>query len=114
MGIQNAALYLYDKPIYKEEGPMQYPDTICLKSVIKSGTVFMIPEAKQERPLAEIFTQREIRIYNRKFTTFPIFYERYYYGYFLCELNEDIFNKGEIITSVLGAEFGMLNSRLQI
>ena len=109
LGIQNAALYLFEEPVRKDENqPVKFPDKINLQSVIKYGEIYMIPKQKQERPLSEIFTQREIRVYNRRFVTFPIFYENYFYGLFLCEHSEEVYHRGEVIASLLGVEYGIL------
>ena len=103
LGIQNAAFYLFEQPLLKENIEAQnYPDSILLKSVIKSGKVFLIPESKQKRALSEIYVQRELREYNYRFVSFPIFYEKYFYGLLLSELTNDIYDKGELISNITG------------
>ena len=109
IGLDNAALYLFEKPVTKEElERLEYPDTIKLIAVVKSGNVYVIPESKQKRLMADIFIQREIKIYNKKFVTFPLFYENTFYGLFLCELNNEIYNKGALIANELGMIIHMI------
>ncbi|SNU09356.1 DNA-binding transcriptional regulator, LacI/PurR family [Lachnospiraceae bacterium] len=110
IGLDNAALYLFEKPVTKEElERLEYPDTIKLIAVVKSGNVYVIPESKQKRLMADIFIQREIKIYNKKFVTFPLFYENTFYGLFLCELNNEIYNKGALIANELGMIIHIIN-----
>ena len=58
--------------------------------------------------MSDIFIQREIKIYNKRFVTFPLFYEKLFYGLLLCELNEDVFSRGELIASQLGMMVHMI------
>ena len=103
LNIQNAAFYLFDKPISKHNiEEKNYPEKVLLKTVIKSGEVYIISDEKQERLLSDIYIQREIRTYNFQFVTFPIFYEKSFYGLLLCELNEELYDQGELIASVIG------------
>ena len=103
LNIRNAAFYLFDNPVLKENiERKEYPEKINLKTVIKSGEVYAISEEKQERSLSDIFLQREIRTYNIRFVAFPIFYEKYFYGFLLCELTEDLYDQGELISNIMG------------
>ena len=103
LGIQNCVLYEFETPVLKDDiEKLNYPEYLNLPAVVKNGNVYLIPESKQRRPLSEIFIQREIKVYNKQFVTFPVFYEKYFYGIYLCELEETIFNKGEFIASQLG------------
>ena len=103
LSIENAAFYLFEKPMAKDDIEKKlYPDTILLKSVIKSGDVYIISEERQERPLSDIFIQREISTYKIQFVTFPIFFGQHFYGLFLCELTEDLYEKGELISNIIG------------
>ncbi|MCR4847173.1 MAG: substrate-binding domain-containing protein [Eubacterium sp.] len=109
LNIQNAAFYLFEKPLAKDDiESFNYPDKIQLKSVIKSGEVYIIPEEKQERPLSDIYIQREIRTYNIQFVTFPIFYEKVFYGFLLCELTDELYDQGELIANIIGTMIRIL------
>lgn len=104
LNIKNAVFYLFDEPMSKEDiQGLKYPDSILMKSVVKAGDVYSIMEGKQRRPLSDIFMQREIRTYNIKFVTFPIFYEKCFYGFLLCELTEELYDEGELISNIMGA-----------
>ena len=109
LGLNNAAFYMFDEPITMDDlERQQYPDYIYLISVIKSGNIYVIPESKRKRFMSDIFIQREIKIYNKIFVTFPLFYEKLFYGLLLCELNEDVFSRGELIASQLGMMVHMI------
>ena len=109
VGIDNAALYIFRKPLSMEQiSEREYPEYIRLVGVIKSGNIYMIPDEKQNRPLSDIFIQREIQVYNKRFVTFPIFYEYNFYGMFLCELSPTIYDKGEMISTLLGMVIHLL------
>ncbi len=102
MGINNGAYYEFDRPVSREDMINKtYPNHINLVGVLKNKETYLIPASKQRRPLSEIFLQREIKIYNKNFVTFPIFYENSFYGFLLCELNDEIYNRGGIVCSVL-------------
>ncbi len=103
LGMDNAALYMFEKPMTMQDIQRQdYPETIQFISVIKSGDIYVIPDSKKERYLSDIFIQREIKVYNRKFIAFPLFYEKLFYGIFMCELNNDVYRRGSVIASQLG------------
>ena len=103
LGVKNAAFYMFEKPVTKAElDEKKYPENINLISVIKNGNVYVIPESRRRRPMSDIFIQREIKIYNKRFVTFPIFYERILYGFLLLELTNDIYHKGEFFASQMG------------
>ena len=103
LGVKNAAFYMFEKPVTKVElDEKKYPENINLISVIKNGNVYVIPESRRRRPMSDIFIQREIKIYNKRFVTFPIFYERILYGFLLLELTNDIYHKGEFFASQMG------------
>ncbi|MBR6401920.1 MAG: substrate-binding domain-containing protein [Eubacterium sp.] len=103
LGVQNSAFYMFEEPVVKADlDQKKYPEYINLVSVIKAGSVYVIPKARQKRPMSDIFIQREIKIYNKRFVTFPIFYERILYGFLLLELTDDLYHKGEFYASQLG------------
>ena len=110
LNIKNAVFYLFEKPVIKEDiESLNYPDKVLLKSVIKSGDVYMIPDEKQVRALSDIYIQREIKTYNIQFVTFPIFFERNFYGFMLCELTDELYNQGELISNVMGTLIHIFN-----
>jgi DNA-binding LacI/PurR family transcriptional regulator len=103
LGVKNSAFYMFENPVTKAElDEKKYPENINLVSVIKNGNVYVIPESRRKRPMSDIFIQREIKIYNKRFVTFPIFYERILYGFLLLELTNDIYHKGEFFASQMG------------
>ncbi|MBO4591480.1 MAG: hypothetical protein J5684_02830, partial [Eubacterium sp.] len=103
LGVRNSAFYMFENPVTKDDiDQKKYPEFINLISVIKSGSVYVIPQARQKRPMSDIFIQREIKIYNKRFVTFPIFYERTLYGFLLLELTDDLYHKGEFYASQIG------------
>ncbi len=114
VGIKNAALYIFESPVTMEQIAVRdYPELIRLVSVVKSDVIYQIPEGRQYRPLSDIFIQREIKVYNKNFVTFPIFYEKSFYGLLLTDLSPDIYDKGEMIATLIGMVVHLLKSEVK-
>ena len=101
INVKNAALYMFEKPMSeKEVFNREYPDTIYLKSVIRDGEFFHITEGKQLRKLQDIYIQRVNKSSSVAFVSFPIFNNDRFFGFLICELTDDVYEKGELIASV--------------
>ena len=99
--VNNAALYMFAKPMSdKEVLARKYPDHMLLKGVIKDGEFFRISEGKQNRKLQDIYIQRVNKSSNVAFISFPLFYNDIFFGFLICELTDDIYEKGDLIANV--------------
>ena len=99
--VNNAALYMFEKPMSdKEVLARKYPDHMLLKGVIREGEFFRISEGKQNRKLQDIYIQRVNKSSNVAFISFPLFYNDIFFGFLICELTDDIYEKGDLIANV--------------
>ncbi len=103
LGIDNAALYLFDEPVvFNSSNPYMFPDSINLRCVIKSGELYIMPKQRQKCHLSRLFTRSELPSRCKGFVVLPVFYRDIIYGVFICELVNDIYNRGEYIALQLG------------
>lgn len=103
LGIKNAALYMYDEPVvFNGSERAMFPDYVRLRCVIRSGEVYMLPIERQKCGVYEMFTRLELPTKCKGFAALPIFYRDVIYGLFLCELTDDIYDRGEYIALELG------------
>ncbi len=103
LGVNNGLFYFFDEPLDKEEIEAEkYPDTILLKGVVKNGEVYLMPEERQRRLLAEIYNQKLSNSRTASIVTFPILYRTKFYGFMLCEVAESVIEHGELISNIMG------------
>ncbi|MCR5507082.1 MAG: LacI family transcriptional regulator [Lachnospiraceae bacterium] len=108
LGLEDAALYLYDTPVMFEPGDnMTFPDTINLKCAVVKGEVKRIPEAEQRTSSADIFNYEGLAKGGRGQVAFPVFSGLHIYGMLICGLSRDIAEKGEYIASQIGRVMSM-------
>jgi hypothetical protein len=99
--VNNAALYMFEKPMSdKEVLERKYPDHMLLKGVIREGEFYRISEGKQNRKLQDIYIQRVNKSSNVAFISFPLFYNDIFFGFLICELTDDIYEKGGLIANI--------------
>lgn len=102
LGVQNAALYLYETPVdYNLSGPTRFPDRINLRCVTKGGVLYVIPREQQDCSMENIFLKKEIPSKCQGFVPFPVFYGSRIYGIMLCELTDEIPDRGEYVATML-------------
>lgn len=103
LGLGNAAVYTYDSPVrYEGAEATLFPDVLSLKCVIKSGELYLLPPERQQCQMAHIFTRAELSLKCKGFASFTIFYGQLIYGFLLCEITPDIYDRGENIAVQLG------------
>ena len=103
LGLHNAALYMYDKPvIYKDRDDFEFPDTIRLKCVVISDEVRLIPDDEQLTPIESIHVRKELSWADSGFVAFPITLGVHVFGILACELTRGLVTRGEYIANQLG------------
>ena len=103
IGLVNAAMYLYREPIPFSEGETkQLPDTMRLRCVLRNGELFIIPEDRQECPVAEIYSRSELPAERQGYVTYPLFCGKYLFGMLVCGVDGRLFEIGEFLTFQLG------------
>ncbi|MCR5459972.1 MAG: diguanylate cyclase [Acetatifactor sp.] len=102
LGPKNAALYLYDEPVdFNPKGVTVFPDHLNLRCVTKAGTLYVIPPERQYCTIENIFQKKEIPTKCLGYVPFPVFFGSRIYGLMVCELTQDIPERGEYIVSML-------------
>ncbi len=103
LGIDNAALYLYDEPVvFDNNTSLQLPEYIRLKCIMRAGELYVIPEERQRGPMSKIFLRDELPAKCRGFAALNIFYGNKIYGILMCEITDEIYNRGDYIALQLG------------
>ena len=103
LGLGSAAVYTYDTPVrYSGAETTVFPDVLRLKCVMKSGELYLLPPERQQCQMAHIFTRAELSLKCKGFASFTIFYGTLIYGFLLCEITGDIYDRGESIAVQLG------------
>ena len=103
LGLHNAAVYTYESPVrYEGAEKTAFPDEVSLKCVIKSDELYMLPPERQRCQMAHIFRRDELSRKTKGFASFTIFYGSLIYGFLLCEITPDIYDRGENIAVQLG------------
>ena len=106
IGLNNSAVYLFDEPYeYNAVSNMPFPEHIKLCCVIRSGDMYIPAKERQQCHLADIFTRNELSIKCKGFVAYPVLYSNRIYGIMLCELTDDIFQRGEFIALQIGRGF---------
>jgi len=98
LGLKNAAVYLFDSSFrFNENNPSDFPKSIRLRCVLKSGEIYLLPEERQSCHISNIFSRNELSLKCNSYVTFTLFYGTTIYGVLLCELTEDIYERGDYI-----------------
>mgnify|MGYP002622434393 CR=1 FL=1 len=109
LGIKNAYLYVFDKPIVHLEGEeMQMPEHFYLKSVLKDGVLKYIPAPRQKISIYDFFSNWYIGDERHTSIVLPLYSTEEIYGYLLCDANDLVFDNGEIMSDLLSSAYKML------
>ena len=102
LGLNNAALYLYEEPVdYHFDGTTDFPTHINLRCVMKEGILYILPRDRQDCAIENIFLKKELPMRGLGYVPFPVFFGTRLYGIMLCELEKEIPERGEYIVSTL-------------
>ena len=103
LGLLNAALYLYENPVvYSLKYMNLFPDEFRLMCVMREGNLQVIPKEKRICPVGNLLLREELPARCRSYVAFPVLYSYYVYGVLLCELTEEILDRGEYLAAQIG------------
>ncbi len=109
LGIENSALYVYEKPIrFEKESVLNFPEHTLLRCVMRGGELYLPSKVRQRCTLGEVFSRSELSFRNGGLTAFPIFCGSCIYGILICSLSDDIYNTGEYVATQLGRSLQVL------
>lgn len=99
IGLQNAALYLYQAPIVcPDSDPVRLPETMQLRCVIRNGELFPIPADRQKCPVTDIYNRDELPAEKLGYFSFPLFCGKYLFGLLVCGAEGELYEVGEFLT----------------
>ncbi len=108
--IQNAYVYIYDKPIlhlYQE--PFTLPETLYLKAALENGQVRAVPKHNQAVSFRDLYRIRESDGRRSTRVMLPLFSNETLYGAMLCDLTDKVFENGEFLTNQLSSAVKMIH-----
>lgn len=106
LDIQNAAIYVFAKPImHLEKEKIILPDKMLLKAVLRGGKTETILATRQKRNISELFCPAELEgeQTGRTQVLLPLFSNEMLYGVILCDMTEKVFENGEFLTYQFGS-----------
>lgn len=99
IGLSNAAMYLYRRPIAYDEGDaVSLPQTMQLRCVLRNGELFVIPPDRAECPVSELYLRDELPVEKLGYVSYPLFCGRYLFGMLVCGADGRLFEIGEFLT----------------
>ncbi|MBQ2099643.1 MAG: GGDEF domain-containing protein [Lachnospiraceae bacterium] len=102
LGLPNAALYLYDEPVdYHFQGITNFPTHINLRCITKNQALYVLPRDRQDCAIENIFMKKELPSKGLGYVPFPVFFGTRIYGILICELTQEIAERGEYVVSTL-------------
>ena len=103
LGMRNAALFMYDEPVvFENQSTVEFPDRIKLCCAVKDGVLYRLPKERRNCTVGRMLRREELSSRCRGFVTFPVFFRKYIYGILVCELTDDIYDRGEFLSVALG------------
>lgn len=103
LGLNNAAFYKFDSPVIYECGKVgDFPEDIRLRCVVKGGVFYPIPRERQNVRLKDMFGREELTAMDRAFLVMPVFCGTCLYGFLACGLEDDIYDRGVLLSTELG------------
>ena len=103
VGLQNAALFLFDEKVtYEENNDDLFPDKINLRCVLKEGELFVIPKERQSGLTEVLFHRIELPPKCRQSVILPVLFKNNIYGFILTEMTHEITSSGNFLANQIG------------
>ena len=103
IGLNNAAFYMFDSPVECSNGQdADFPENIRLRCIVKNGMFYTISRDRQNGLLKDMFSREELTTMDKAFLILPVVCRFYIYGFLACGFEEDIFDKGVMLSMELG------------
>ncbi len=110
MGVKNACVYIYEKPIvHLEYEVLKLPETLRLKAVLRDGELVDIPYANQQMPISRLFSNAYLTKKTQKLVMLPLFFGDTLYGMMLVDLMDMVFTNGDFLANLMGSVVRMID-----
>ena len=102
-GLMNAALYTFKEPVrHRNDSETVLPEYLNLRCVVKEGELYIMPPERMKSHIGRLCLREELSTKCQSFTVFPVLCNDLIYGFLVCELDENIARKGEMIAARIG------------
>ena len=102
LGLQNIAVFLFEKPLdYEEIVKDGFPSVIRLMCAVRDGELRVLAPARRITQVSSILERTELPKCDG-FAAVPVFYASRMYGLLLAEMNEETANRAELVADQLG------------
>lgn len=109
LGIKNASLYLFEKPIMHLQGEKyEVPRIMYRKAVLKDGEVQSVNAATQKVSVENMFCTEAFYEQDKPQVLFPLFENEMQYGLLLCDMTEKLYENGDFVINQLGVAAKMI------
>ena len=102
LGISNLVLYMYDDPVEYYPERRDFPDNLNMCCMIKEGEMYILSPGRQRGSVESIFIRDELSSICKGYVAFPVFCGKLIFGILACEITDDIFHTGELVSVELG------------
>lgn len=109
LDIQNAYVYIYDKPIthlWRED--FKLPQYLYLKAIRENGHVQSVPSIRQKIKKDDIYRHSKMDSMRYSMVLLPLFSNEVLYGAVLCDLTEKLFDNGEFVVNQMSSAVKMI------
>ena len=69
---------------------------------MKEGELYVLPKDRRLSSITRLFLREELTVNRSGLAAFPVFCRNIAYGFLICELDEGLSDKGELIATRLG------------
>ena len=102
-GLMNAALYTFKEPVrHSNDKETVLPEYLNLRCVVKEGELYIMPPERMKSHIGRLCLREELSTKCQSYTVFPVLCNDLIYGFLVCELDENIARKGEMIAARIG------------
>ena len=103
VGLDNAALYLFEKRVlFEENNDDLFPEWIRLRCVMKEGGLYVVPKERQAGLTDLLFERMELPPKCRESLILPVFYKTSIYGFIVTEMTKEIASSGDFLATQIG------------
>ena len=99
-GVENAYVYIYDRPIFHEQGEeFAPPKKVRLKVAMTDGEIKVIPPEQQFIELDHLYDNKFLPTKKYRMVQMPLYFKETLYGFVLYDLNDVSFRSGDFIAN---------------
>ncbi len=110
LGIRNAFVYIYDKPVMHLEGEVfSVPDNIRLKAVMRNDEIIDIPYNSQLISPEKIFDNEYMEGIEKSCAMQPLYFGETLYGFMIHDMTESVFENSDFLSGFFGSVVRMID-----